>query len=835
MSDIKALSTPSTLGAEFSFLLSEWKQMLSLKTASYDIWAGITVALVAMPLNLALAIAAGVEPGVGISTGIIAGVIGGLFGGQKLAITGPAAAIAVVLAEIAENYGMNAIWLVCLSAGILQLLAALFKLGRFISFLPMPVIIGFANAIGVLLFFNAIDDFLGLPIKSIAHAGLIPLSGTQFIPDFIVDLMHIWQRCFVHEEMNLSAVLMGVSALALAYWTPKVTKVVPGQLIAIVVTTLACILLGLHVPVVKDIASISPVLPTASVPALPWHDFVPLFPFVITVFLLGSIESLLSASVADGMTGSSRHRPNQELMGQGLANFVVPFFGGIPVTGVITRTAVNIKSGARTRLSALVHSITLSVLIFFLAKYIEQIPLASLAAILMLTGIRSIEWEAMSQMWRGSRTESCVAIATTLAAVGVDLTAGVFTGLVLACALFIGRMSALISVAEGEENEIFQDLPNCKFVRTYVLDGPLFFGAAERFVENIVIVDDVKVLILHMKAARVLDLTGIDTLLSIQSQLQKQNGRLVLAEVPQQPMRILERSGALDKIGRQNIFPNYRSALISVNQEQLDSTCKSCCLKDGNRLSGPKDCRLRNALLDESSPAKRMMEAAGKAPARPSGSGLEWLFSIVTEDDIPSCLQDTPIATLLKGQNLGLIDQHDSPSAELLIGMCIDFRKSLSIPRDWAYMIRREGANMEGAEFAVALAVSKGIKYMALIAHNDCAMANTAEHREQFVRVLSEKCGWGFEKAAHFFEEHALSREIGNEIDFVLEEANRLKALFPGLEIVPMLFRVEDDRLYLIYDWLQENAASDSIMQKLQLRNTGGFKINPSDLPGVAK
>jgi carbonic anhydrase len=210
-----------------------------------------------------------------------------------------------------------------------------------------------------------------------------------------------------------------------------------------------------------------------------------------------------------------------------------------------------------------------------------------------------------------------------------------------------------------------------------------------------------------------------------------------------------------------------------------------------------------------------MIEAVGPKVAKTKSTGLEWLFPIDSIDDIPSVLKKTPLETLLKGQNLGLIDEFISGSAELVIGMCIDFRKSLNTPKDWAFIIRREGANMEDAEFAIALAMSKGVRHMALIAHNDCAMANTAQHREQFVSVLHQQAGWTAEEAAQFFDSHARSRDIGNEIDFVLQEAERIKSLFSGLKVVPLLFRVDNSKLYLIYDWLIKYANDDGIKRKV--------------------
>src|SRR4030095_4065071 len=254
------------LGFDLPYLTAEWKAMFNPSTMVKDIWAGVTVALVALPLNLALAIAAGVEPGVGITSGIIAGIVAALFGGQGLAVTRPAAAMAVVLIEIAQTHGIRGIWLVGLIAGTLQILAGLFKLGRLISYIPMPVMVGFANAIGALVFFNALDDFLGLPSKPIAHPGQMPpFAGQEFIPEFIQDLSHLFWRLIRHGELNQPAVLLGLAAFGIAVLLPKLTKAIPGPLVAIVVATAASLFLNLDLPRIADVSTIPNMIPLPSV------------------------------------------------------------------------------------------------------------------------------------------------------------------------------------------------------------------------------------------------------------------------------------------------------------------------------------------------------------------------------------------------------------------------------------------------------------------------------------------------------------------------------------------------------------------------------------------
>lgn len=803
-------------GFDLAFLRQEWMDMFNGKTFVPDIWAGITVALVALPLNLALAIAAGVDPGVGITTGVIAGIIGSLLGGQRFAVTGPAAAMAVVLIEIGQTYGIQGIWMVGIIAGLLQIVAGLFRCGKLISYIPMPVMVGFANAIGTLIIFNSLDDLSGLSPTPLAHPGQpAPFQGHPLIPEFLQDITAIFWRLAVHHEGNLSAFGIGLLTLAIAAFLPRVFKSIPSQLVAIVAGTLMASALNLPIPRIHDISSVPNFLPLPSIPILPWEQLDTLFASAITVFMLGSIESLLSASVADGMT-MRKHNSDQELIGQGLANVIVPFFGGIPVTGVIARTAVNIRAGAKTRLSGIVHSLTLMLLIFFLAKYAEQIPLAALSGILVLTGFRLIEWDELREIWNTSRKEAAVLLITTAISVLVDLTAGVMAGLIFTCALFVRQMSNMRVTASNMENgngaAYSGRLPSCKFVQTFTVDGPLFFGAAERFIENIMVVKDVKTVIINMHAVSAMDVTGVRTLLSIHSRLAREGSRLIIAELPSRPMELLERSAAIDILGRDNIFDKYDDALTDADLRMLKTTCTGCAAGLTEVLAvkppahpGPKDCPLKIALSSNNSPATRLLTAR----LQPQGANISGnadmarLVPIVKDADIPEPLQQTPIGVLLRSNNMGKIDVTPSDTPELIIGMCIDYRKSLFLPRDWAYVIRREGANMLGAEFALALGMSMGSKYMALIAHDQCAMTRPQLSRDGFIKCLTEEHGWNIDLATHFFEDHIRGREISNEINFILEETNRLKRTFKGLTIVPMLYRLEDNKLYLIKDWLE--------------------------------
>ena len=281
------------LGFDLPYLLTEWQAMCNPSSLFPDLWAGITVALVALPLNLALAAAAGVEPGIGIPTAIVASIITSLFGGQRYAISGPAAAMAVVLVEISQTHGMAAVWLVGIMAGCLQLLSGMLRFGKLISYVPMPVIIGFTNAIGVLIIFNALANFIGMPLQPIAHAGEVPpVEGHPLVPEFIEDVLQLTWHVVVHNEWNVYALLTGSLVIIIALIVPKITKAIPAQLIAIAVVSFIPFLFHYNVARIADISNIPHALTFPTIPNLPWQDLAQLFPFAITIFLLGSIRIL---------------------------------------------------------------------------------------------------------------------------------------------------------------------------------------------------------------------------------------------------------------------------------------------------------------------------------------------------------------------------------------------------------------------------------------------------------------------------------------------------------------------------------------------------------------
>lgn len=811
---MSVISEKRFFGFDMSYLVIEWQAMFTSSSFRADLWAGITVALVALPLNLALAIAAGVEPGIGITTAIIASIITSLFGGQRYAISGPAAAMAVVLVQISQTHGIAAVWLVGIIAGCLQLLSGILRLGKFIGYIPMPVIVGFTNSIGILIIFNSLANFIGIPKQPTAHAGeMPPLAGHPLIPQFIEDVVGLIWHIVVHKEWNIYAIFTGGLVIFIALLAPRFTKVVPGQLIAIVLVAIISAFLNYDIPRIGDISHIPRALSYPAFPNLPWEDADILFASAIAVFLLGSIESLLSATIADGMTMSKKHHSDQELIGQGLANIITPFFGGIPITGVIARTAINIRAGARTRLSGIIHAVTLMILSMLFAKQAEQVPLAALSGILILTGMRLIEWDTTKQIWRASKTEGMITLVTTLVSVLMDLSAGVMIGLLLTCGLFIKQVSAIKVIQHEYDPDrrslVRQPVPACKFVRTFLVDGPLFFGAAERFVETISNAHDTKVVILHMRSVHIMDLTGAESLLAINDQMQRKEIRLVLAELRDQPLELLEKTAVLNKIGKDNIFSDFKEAILAVNESLLESTCRGCAsalkpaVKDS--LRGPKDCLLRRAIVLNTDKIANILSERIEGispPMVPSVSVVarkdrDRLLAITSIADMPIQFKHTPIEDLLRAQNMYDVGYEVSSSPSLIVGMCIDHRKQLYLPKNGAYIVRSPGANMRGQESAIVLALSAGVKYMALIVHNQCLMTNPAAQKGQAEHVLMSNHGWTKSQLENVF--HYLAQcQIGDPISFALIESERLHKLFKGLTVIPLLYDVHSDRLFII-------------------------------------
>ncbi len=538
------MTVTSTLSGErrlrFSRFFAHWRG---------DLTGGLTAAVVALPLALAFAVASGVEPKAGLYTAIVAGIVAAVFGGSPVQITGPTGAMAVILVGIVAKYGIEKVWIAGVMAGIIQVALGIAKLGQLVKFIPYPVTAGFTNGIAVIIFCGQLNNFFGLHLPRSEH----------FLPG-------LWATLTYLENIDWAAVVVAATVIATKLFWARITTAIPGSLVGLVLATGLASLFHLNVPTIGEIPQSLPLPQT--IPH--WQDWGLLRELInpaLALAALGSIESLLSAVVADGMTVSEKHDSNRELIGQGLANVVVPFFGGIPATGAIARTAVNVRSGGKTRLSGIIHGVALASIVLALAPLASQIPLAALAGILMVTSVRMIEWEAIGLLVRASYADLAVMLLTWLVTIGFDLILAVEVGLIAAGALFIKRMSDL-NLAKVPETEAFPPgvpLELSQEIAVYRVDGPLFFGAAERFVTFLRDEPQVKYLILRMRFVPNIDTTGLVALEDIYQDLTRRRCRLLLSGLQPQVQQRLERSGLLDKIGQENCFETTDAAICSLN------------------------------------------------------------------------------------------------------------------------------------------------------------------------------------------------------------------------------------------------------------------------------
>jgi sulfate permease, SulP family len=513
-----------------------------------DLTGGLTAAVVALPLALAFAVASGVEPKAGLYTAIVAGIVAAVFGGSPVQITGPTGAMAVVLIGIVTKYGIEKVWIAGVMAGIIQVALGVAKLGRLVKFIPYPVTAGFTNGIAVIIFCGQLNNLFGLQLPRSEH----------FLPG-------IWQTFTHWEGLNLEAVgLATVVILTKLFWT-RITTAIPGSLVGLVLATAIASFFHLDVPTIGSIPQSLP-MPQGIPHANDFRVIRELINPALALAALGSIESLLSAVVADGMTVSDKHNSDRELIGQGLANIVVPFFGGIPATGAIARTAVNVRSGGKTRLSGIIHGVALAIIVLTLAPLAAQVPLAALAGILMVTSVRMIEWEAIGLLMRATYSDFSVMMLTWMVTILFDLVLAVEVGLIAAGALFIKRMSEL-NLAKIPETEAFPPgvpLELSKQIAVYRVDGPIFFGAAERFVTFLRDEPEVKYLILRMRFVPNMDTTGIVALEDIYRDLKRHDCRLLLTGLQPEVQNLLERTGLLDKIGKENCFETTDAAVCAL-------------------------------------------------------------------------------------------------------------------------------------------------------------------------------------------------------------------------------------------------------------------------------
>jgi len=527
-----------------------------------DLLAGLIVGIVALPLAIAFAIASGVSPEKGIFTAIIAGFIISAMGGSRVQIGGPTGAFIVIVYGIVQQFGVNGLIIATFLAGILLIIMGLCRLGAVIKFIPHPLIVGFTTGIAVIIFSSQMKDFLGLKM------GAVP-----------ADFLAKWASYAANiSSINLYAVVFTVATIAIIQLWPRVTHKVPGSLIAIILTTAT--VYYFHIPVEtigSRFGAIPTSLPMPVVPHIDWATIQKLIRPAFTIALLGGIESLLSAVVADGMIGG-HHRSNMELVAQGTANIFSAVFGGIPATGAIARTATNIRNGGRTPIAGMVHSVTLLIILLFVGKLAALIPMATLAGVLIIVAYNMSEWRNFISILKLSKSDAAVMVVTFLLTVLVDLTVAIEIGMVLAMFLFMREMTRNSNVQQfadnGEElanktdDDAIRNYTLPKGVVVYEINGPLFFGAAYKFKDAMrIIAGTPKVLIIRMRNVPIIDATGIRTIEEVEKECSQQGTKLIIAELNNhQILEELKTSRVLFKIGKANVVDSVQEAIARAVQ-----------------------------------------------------------------------------------------------------------------------------------------------------------------------------------------------------------------------------------------------------------------------------
>jgi len=518
-----------------------------------DLVAGITVGLVALPLAMAFGIASGVTPQAGLYTAVVAGFIISALGGSRTQIGGPTGAFVVIIAGIVIRFGMSGLAMVTLMAGIILLVMGLTGLGAVVRFIPRMVVIGFTNGIAILIASTQIKDFFGL------RTGAVP---SEFLPR-----MKLLVAAF--GTLNLSALGVGLGTLAILLLLPRITKRVPASIVAVVLCTAACALFHLPVETIGTrFGGIPRGFPPFALPAFHPEQILPLIPSAFTVAMLAALESMLSAVVADSLTGD-RHNPNVELVAQGIANIFSPLFGGIPATGAIARTATNIRAGACSPISGMIHALTLLIILLVAAPLASYLPLTTLAAVLFVVAYNMGEWHEIGAILQMDRAAISVWFATFALTVFADLTVAVGVGLTLAALLYIYRIAETTTVSPVNEEYIRDGLPHVlqgRILPPYVtllrIHGPFLFGTTEKLVEATINIDEfAPVVILRLRNMTAIDATGIHAIENFAGQLQKAGKSLVLCGAMEQPSKLLNGPRFLDRVGRENIMPNVQAAL----------------------------------------------------------------------------------------------------------------------------------------------------------------------------------------------------------------------------------------------------------------------------------
>ena len=540
-------------------LFSTLKNGYNKQTLVQDLLAGVIVGIVALPLAIAFGIASGATPEAGILTAIVAGFIISFFGGSKVQIGGPTGAFIVIVYGIIQQYGMSGLCIATFMAGAFLILMGVLHLGTIIKYIPYPIVVGFTSGIALTIFATQIKDLFGLQIES--------------VPAGFIDKWAVYFQNF--DTVSWWSLLIGVGSILIIVFTPKISRKIPGSLVAIIVMTIVCLILrnlGVEgIETIGDRFSISTELPQAEVPKINWESITRLAQPAMVIAMLGAIESLLSAAVADGVIGD-RHDSNQELVAQGIANMVSPLIGGIPATGAIARTMTNINNGGRTPVAGIAHAIVLALIYLFLMPLVKFIPMACLAGILVVVSYNMSEWRSFKAILKNPKSDIIVLLVTFFRTVIFDLTVAIEVGVLIACLLCMKRMAETTNVsvlsdeidpnADSDVQGNLEHLTIPEGVKVYEINGPYFFGIGNKFEE---MMGDMggraKVRIIRMRKVPFIDSTGVHNLQNMCKMCSQMGVKVVLSGVNPKVMKVIEDAGMDDVVGKENICSHINLAL----------------------------------------------------------------------------------------------------------------------------------------------------------------------------------------------------------------------------------------------------------------------------------
>lgn len=551
-------------------LISVFREGYSIALFRNDLLGGLTVGIVALPLAIALAIASGVKPEQGLYTAIFAGLVIAVLGGTRTGISGPTGAFIVIVYGIVERYGYDGLVVATLIAGLLLIIMGLARMGAFLKFVPYPVVVGFTSAIALIIFSSQVSDFLGLKLEKVP---------ADFVEKWIAYAEHI-------KTVDPYSLAVGAASLLIIVLWPSVTRKIPGQLVAILCVTFIVQFFSLPVETIATrFGGVPDSLTVPQIPNITFQLVQEMFMPAVTIAILAGLESLLSAVVADGMTGT-RHRSNMELIAQGCGNIVSVIFGGMPATGALARTATNIKSGGKTPVSAIIHCVFLLLVLLFVGKWAAMIPMATLAAVLIVVAYNMSEWREFRQLLKSPRGDVAVLLVTFFLTVFIELTVAIQVGILLAAFLSLQRMSTETSASLITENlkddEEFRgrDMSAIKIpkgVEVFEIYGSLFFGAVRQFKESIrVVAIKPKVLILRMRQVPSIDASGIHMLEELASDARESGQLLIFSAVVPSVFKVMYQSGFVEEAGRQNfaedIFAALELAKAHIGDTAIDKT-----------------------------------------------------------------------------------------------------------------------------------------------------------------------------------------------------------------------------------------------------------------------